>query len=130
MDKRVLIEAPEDLIDKVLTAATEVHRELGPGLYENIYQGALVIELGLRGLKAVPEVPVNVTYKGYDLGVGLRADLVVEDMLLLELKAVSELTDSHLAQVITYLKALGFKRGFLLNFHERLLKDGIKRVSI
>lgn len=130
MEGRTLIEAPEELIDNVLTAATEVHRELGPGLYENIYQGALMIEFMLRGIRATAEKPVNVMYKGYDLGVGLRADVVVEDKLLLELKAVSELTDNHLAQVITYLKVLGLKRGFLLNFHERLLKDGMKRVSI
>lgn len=96
MDGRTLIEAPEDLIDNVLTAATEVHRELGPGLYENIYQGALMIELMLRGMKATSEKPVNVTYKGHDLGIGLRADAIVEDKLLLELKAVDELTGNHL----------------------------------
>ena len=130
MEGRALVEAPEELIDNVLTAATEVHRELGPGLFENIYQAALMIELASRGIKVASEVPVNVTYKGHDLGIGLRADIIVEDTLLLELKTVSELTDNHLAQVITYLKVLGIKRGFLLNFHERLLKDGMKRVSI
>ncbi|MCC6156034.1 MAG: GxxExxY protein [Candidatus Hydrogenedentes bacterium] len=130
MEGSTLIDAPEELIDTVLTAATEVHRELGPGLYENIYHAALMIELGLRGLRATAEKSVNIVYKGHDLGIGLRADVIVEEKLLLELKAVSELTDNHLAQVITYLKALGLKRGFLLNFHERLLKDGMKRVSI
>ena len=114
MEGRALVEAPEELIDNVLTAATEVHRELGPGLFENIYQAALMIELASRGIKVASEVPVNVTYKGHDLGIGLRADIIVEDTLLLELKTVSELTDNHLAQVITYLKVLGIKRGFLL----------------
>ena len=122
--------APEELIDRILTAATEVHRELGPGLLESIYEGALMIELADIGIPAEAQVPVDASYKGHDLGLGFRADVVVQDCLLLELKAVEKLTARHVAKVITYLRLLGIKRGFLLNFHERLLKDGIKRVSI
>ncbi|MBM3289143.1 MAG: GxxExxY protein, partial [Candidatus Hydrogenedentes bacterium] len=81
-------------------------------------------------ISAKNQVPVNVMYKGRDLGVGFRADVIVDGQLLLELKSVDKLNDVHLAQVITYLKLLGIKRGFLLNFNEKLLKDGMKRVSI
>ncbi|MCC6489370.1 MAG: GxxExxY protein [Candidatus Hydrogenedentes bacterium] len=130
VEVRELVEPSEELIDKVLTVATDVHRELGPGLYENVYEAAMMIELSIRGLKSSSQVPISVNYKGHDLGLGFRADLIVEDQLLLELKAVEELNDQHLAQVICYLKLLGFKRGYLLNFCAKLMKDGIKRISI
>jgi GxxExxY protein len=130
MEDRNLVEPSEEIIDKVLTAATEVHRELGPGLYENIYESAMMVELSHQGTNAVSQVPVRVVYKGHDLGIGFRADVIVEDQLLLELKSVAELNDQHLAQTICYLKLLGFKRGFLLNFGAKLMKEGIKRVSI
>jgi len=84
----------------------------------------------LVGIVAEQEVGIHATYKGHDLGLGFRADIIVEKRLLLELKAVKALNDVHLATVMSYLKQLKFKRGFLLNFHERLLKHGIKRVSI
>ena len=120
----------ERVIDAVLTAATEVHRELGPGLLESVYEAALAIELEEAGLHVERQVDIPVLYKGHDLGMGFRADLIVEGCLLLEIKSVVQLTDVHLAQVITYLRLLGFKRGFLLNLNAKLLKNGIKRVSI
>lgn len=120
----------EELIDSVLTAATNVHREFGPGLLESVYEGALVIELAEMGIAARRQVEVPVSYKGHDLGVGFRADVIVENSLLFELKSVSEFLPIHTAQVITYLKLLRYKRGFLLNFNNTLLKDGIKRISI
>ena len=130
VEARQLVEPSEELIDEVLTVATDVHRELGPGLYENVYEAAMKIELGIRGLKSDSQVPIPVIYKGHDLGIGFRADLIVEGQLLLELKAAEELNDQHLAQAICYLKLLGFKRGYLLNFGAKLMKEGIKRVSI
>ncbi len=120
----------EDLIERVLTAATVVHRELGPGLLESVYEKALLVELMEVGVGARHQVEIPVVYRGRDLGVGFRADLIVEDCLLLELKCVDVFTPVHTAQVITYLKLLRFKRGFLLNFNVRLLKQGIKRISI
>ena len=120
----------EYLIERVLTAATTVHRELGPGLLESVYEKALVIELTEAGVGARPQVEIPVVYRGRDLGVGFRADVIVEDCLLLELKCVETITPVHTAQIITYLKLLQFKRGFLLNFNVRLLKQGIKRISI
>ncbi|MBM4076631.1 MAG: GxxExxY protein [Planctomycetes bacterium] len=125
-----LIECPEDLIDRVLTAATNVHRELGPGLLESPYESALMIELAMNGIAARSQVEVLVFYKGHELGIGFRADVIVEGKLLLEIKAVKEIDDVHLAQTINYLKLLKLKRGFILNFHIPLLKQGIKRVSI
>ncbi len=120
----------EYLIERVLTAATTVHRELGPGLLESVYEKALVIELTEAGVGARHQVDIPVVYRGRDLGLGFRADIIVDDSLLLELKCVDAFTSVHTAQVITYLRLLQFKRGFLLNFNARLLKQGIKRISI
>jgi len=125
-----LIDASDELIEKILGVAIIVHRELGPGLLESIYEKALMIELTNFGISAHSQVPVSVIYKGHDLGIGLIADIIVEQQLLLELKAVESLNEVHLAQTMTYLKLLGLKRGFLLNFNTKQLKDGMKRVSI
>ena len=87
-------------------------------------------EAEVAGIPARRQVEVPVSYRGRDLGTGFRADIIVADCLLLELKAVEALAPIHIAQVITYLKLLGFKRGYLLNFNVPLLKHGIKRISI
>jgi len=120
----------EGLIDKVLSAATKVHIELGPGLLESVYEKALMFELAEAGISAQSQLDIPVKYRGVELGLGFRADIVVENTLLLELKTVNEFSPIHLSQVITYLKVLNIKRGFLLNFNTKLLKHGIKRVSI
>lgn len=121
---------PDGLTDKVIAAAIEVHKQLGPGLLESAYEKALAIELSDRAINVKRQTDIATTYKGRDLGCGFRADLIVEECLLIELKTVDRINDLHIAQVITYLKFLGFKRGLLINFNERLLKTGIKRVSI
>lgn len=120
----------EELIDRVLDCATEVHRRFGPGLLESVYELAHMVELADAGITARRQVDVPVNYRGHDLGIGFRADIIVEGCLLLELKAVETITGIHQAQVITYLRLLGIKRGFILNFNCKLMKDGIKRVSI
>ena len=125
-----LRDCPDALIDTVLDAATEVHRALGPGLLESVYEKALAIELTERGIAFVCQRPVPAMYRGHDLGIGFRADMIVEEYLLLEIKAVDDWAPAHLSQIITYLRLLNLKRGYLLNFNKRLLKDGIKRVSI
>ncbi len=102
------------IIDKVLTAATTVHRILGPGLLESIYELALAVELEEMGIKIERQVEIPVFYRGRNLGKGFRADIIVENCLLLELKAVNEISPLHVAQTITYLKLLGFKRGYIL----------------
>jgi GxxExxY protein len=125
-----LKDCDEHLIATVLTAATNVHRELGPGLLESVYELALMVELADLGIEAKRQVEIPVNYRGRDLGIGFRADIIVGDSLLLEIKAIEDFNSTHLAQIMTYMKLLGLKRGFLLNFHKKLLKDGIKRVSL
>ncbi|MFN0109128.1 MAG: GxxExxY protein [Blastocatellia bacterium] len=120
----------EGLIDRVLTAATNVHRQLGPGLNESVYEAALMLELAAMGISAKRQVEVPVWYRGQKLDLAFQADVIVEDCLLLELKSVESLTKIHLAQIMNYLKLLSLKRGYLLNFNVKLLKEGIKRVSI
>ena len=125
-----LLDCPDDLITVVLDAAFEVHRELGPGLLESVYEQAMALELAGRGLAFERQVEVDAHYKSKNLGLGFRADIVVERCLLVELKAVEEFSNSHLAQVLTYLRLMNLKRGLLLNFNRRLLKEGIRRVVL
>lgn len=125
-----LIVCDESLIERTLGCALRVHRELGPGLLEGIYERALMLELVAAGIPARQQVPIRVVYHGDDLGLGFKADILVQDCLLLELKAVDRLTDVHLAQILSYLKLMNLKRGFLINFNEKLLSRGIRRVSI
>lgn len=111
-----LKDCDESLIDNVLTAATHVHNQLGPGLLESVYELALMIELSRAGISAQRQVEIPVNYRGQELGVGFRADIMVADSLLLEIKSVDNFKPVHLAQIITYLKLIGLKRGYLLNF--------------
>jgi GxxExxY protein len=120
----------ESLIERTLGCALKVHRQLGPGLLESVYERALMLELASAWIRAKQQVSIRVVYRGEDLGLGFKADVLVEDSLLLELKAVDRLTDVHLAQILRYLKLTNLKRGFLINFNEKLLNRGIKRVSI
>ena len=121
--------APE-IIEQTLTAATIVHKKLGPGLLESVYEQALMIELERMNIPAKNRIEVPVYYDGLNLGAGFIADIVVNDSLLLEIKSVDEFTDIHLAQVMTYLRMLDIKKGFLINFNKKILKHGIKRVAI
>ncbi|HZZ78189.1 MAG TPA: GxxExxY protein [Gemmataceae bacterium] len=130
IDDMPLIECSEELIDRVLTAATNVHRSLGPGLLESVYELALMIEFEQMQIPARRQVEVPEVYRGRELGNGFRADIIVADSLLLELKSIDALAPIHLAITINNLKLLRIKRGFILNFNVSLLKNGIKRVSI
>ena len=113
----------------VIGAAVEVHRTLGPGLLESVYANALSIELGLRGCKFEQEVPLNGSYKGSPLGVVYRVDLLVEDCVMVELKAVDGLMDQHAAQLLTYLRLSGKQLGLLINFNQPTLLRGLRRVA-
>lgn len=124
------IECEELIIDRVLSCATRVHKKLGPGLNESVYRHAMVVELRRDGLHAQEEVDVPVVFDGVRLPVAFRADIIVEQSLLLELKSVEAISDLHLAQTINYFHLLKFRRGFILNFNVRLMKLGIKRVSV
>jgi len=109
-------------------AAFAVHKELGPGLLESAYLACFVHELSLRGVKFQKELPVPLNYKGVRIEVGFRADVIVEQKLLIELKAVEQVLPIHKAQVITYLKLMRLPVGLLINFNEMLIKHGIQRV--
>ena len=109
-------------------AALQVHRELGPGLLESVYEAALAYELTDRGLSHQRQVRVPVWYRGVELDVGFRADLVVEAKVLVELKSVEVLIPVHAKQVITYLRASRLRLGYLMNFGAPVLKDGVQRI--
>ena len=112
---------------RVIEAAISVHRELGPGLLESVYEVVLARELQDLGLNVERQVPVSITYKGVRFDEGFRADLIVENKVLLELKSVERMMPAHKKQVQTYLKLTGLKLGYLLNFGEDVLKSGITR---
>ena len=125
-----LKEPDERIVQLSLGAAISVHKALGPGLLESTYENAMMIELADREIGAKRQVEIPAMYKGRDLGVGYRADIIVADCLLLELKTVEALSALHIAQLITYLRLLRFKRGYLLNFNCKTMAKGIKRISI
>lgn len=108
-------------------AAIEVHRLLGNGLLESVYEKALAFELRNRGLKVAEQVAIDVTYKGLPLELGFRADMVVENLVLLELKSVEKVTAVHRKQIQSYLNLTGIRLGYLLNFGASLMKNGITR---
>ena len=113
--------------EAIIGAAIEVHRTLGPGFLESIYEEALCVELTLRGARYTRQVPVAVDYKGHRIGES-RLDLLVDDAVVVELKAVDALAPVHTAQVISYLKATGCRIGLLINFNVKRLTDGIRRI--
>ena len=123
------VQARDPLTQSVIGAAIEVHRTLGPGFLEAVYEQALSIELSMRSVPHQKQTPVAVQYKGQQVGEG-RIDLLVEDRLVVELKTVEALSDLHLAQVISYLKAKQLKTGLLINFNVPVLKNGLKRISL
>ena len=119
----------DELTEKIIGAAIEVHRVLGPGLLESVYEEALCVELQLRGISFQRQVEIDVIYKGHVIK-GQRIDLLVAEEVIVELKAVAHLPDVAVAQTLSYLKATGLKRALLLNFGERKLINGIKRISL
>ncbi len=120
----------QDLTEKIIGAALEVHRTLGPGLLESIYQTCLAHEMTLRGLRFEKEKPLPVEYKGIKLEGGYRLDFIVDDKVVVELKVVDSIHDVHKAQLLTYLKLTGCKVGLLLNFNSAVLKAGIERLVL
>jgi len=116
------------LSGEVIGAAIEVHRLLGPGLLESAYELALERELSIRGLCVERQKPVPLEYKGATLGDGFRIDMLINDRLIVEVKAVDCIQPIHEAQLLTYLRLTGKQLGLLINFNERILKSGLKRV--
>jgi len=119
----------DELTGKIIGAAIEVHRFLGPGLLESIYEEALCYEFTLQKINFERQVPVDVIYKRKVIS-GQRLDILVEKEVVVEIKSVQQLPDVAIAQLLSYLKSTGLKRGLLINFGERRLVDGIKRISL
>ena len=119
-----------ELSHEIIGAAIEVHRALGPGLLENVYQECLAHELALRRLPFEREKPLPVRYKGVHLDCGYRADFIVEERVVVELKVTESLLPVHSSQLLTYLKISGCRLGLLINWNVPVLRDGIRRVVL
>jgi len=117
-----------EISEKIIGAAIEVHRILGPGLLESVYEEALCHEMHLRGLKFVRQQSVPIPFKGIKLGTDLRLDLLVEEKVIVDLKAKEKLSPTDKPQVLTYLRLSDKHLGLIINFHVELLKDGVERI--
>jgi GxxExxY protein len=117
-----------ELSNRIIGAAIEVHKTLGPGLLESIYEECLGHELSLRGISFERQKPLIVTYKGKTLDCGYRLDLVVEKQIIIELKSCESIEPIHRAQLLTYLKLSDLRLGLLLNFNVPMMRDGIVRI--
>jgi len=118
----------EDIARQIVHSAIKVHKALGPGLLESVYQKCLAYELGKAGLEIECEVPLPVKYEQINIDLGFRVDMLVNDLIIVENKTVEKLAPIHEAQILTYLKLSQLKLGFLLNWNEILMKDGICRM--
>lgn len=123
-------EETDPLTGSIIGAAIEVHRFLGPGLLESAYETCLIYELRLRRIKVEHQKPLPVFYKDVMLDCGYRLDLVVENQVIVEIKSVNSVAAIHEAQLLSYLKLSECKRGLLINFNVKMLKDGIRRMKI
>ena len=118
----------KDISYDIIGCAYEVHRTLGPGLLESVYQKALVQELKLRGFNVKSEVDIEINYKGVNVGSDLRLDIIVNDTIIIELKSVETILPIHKKQLLTYLRLTNLQLGLLINFNTNLLKDDITRI--
>ena len=112
----------------ILDSAIYIHRQLGPGLLETVYEAILSRELEKRGLKGERQKPISIEFEGMKFEEGFRADIIVENKVIIELKSIEKINPAHKKQVLTYLRLTGLKLGYLLNFGEALMKDGITRI--
>ncbi|MBO7287789.1 MAG: GxxExxY protein [Bacteroidales bacterium] len=117
-----------DLTYEIINCAYEVHSFLGPGLLESVYQRALVHELRLRGFNVISEIPIDIEYKGLNIGDHLRLDILVDEEVVIELKSVENILPVHKKQLLTYLKLLDLHVGLLINFNVSMLREGITRI--
>ena len=120
----------EDEVGRLIVdAAVQIHQKMGPGLLETVYEVILAHELRRRGLRVERQVPIPITYEELRFIEGFRIDLVVEDKVIVELKCVERLSHAHKKQLLTYLRLTDKRLGYLLNFHEALMKHGITRIA-
>ncbi len=120
----------EELTEKLIAAAIEVHRHLGPGLLESAYEECYSHELRLQSVPLERQKPLPLEYKGVKLDCGYRMDVVADKRAVVEIKCVDKILPVHEAQLLTYLKLSGLKVGLIINFHSRFIKDGIKRLVL
>jgi len=118
----------DTLCETIIAACIEVHKQLGPGLLESVYHAALVVEFTERKIPFVSEYPIHAVFKGKDLGIGLRADFLVQDTVILEIKAVQEMTADHSAIAITYVTLAKKPAALLINFNKALLTEDMRRL--
>ncbi|MGA3324638.1 MAG: GxxExxY protein [Terriglobia bacterium] len=111
----------------VVSTAIEIHRDLGPGLLESVYEVVLAHELSVQGLEVKRQVPISIVYKGMEFVEAFRADLLVADKVIVELKSLQQINNAHRKQIQTYLRLTGLKLGYIFNFGAALMKDGIVR---
>ena len=116
------------IANEIVDAAFHIHTALGPGLLESVYDAVLAYELGRRGLRTVRQQPIPIVYGGVRIDPGFRADMIVEDKVIVEVKSVELLGAVHKKQLLTYLRLADKRLGLLINFHVPLIKDGITRV--
>ncbi|MEJ2103012.1 MAG: GxxExxY protein [Ignavibacteriaceae bacterium] len=117
-----------DIATKVIGISIELHKKLGPGLLESAYEHALQFDLRVAGMKVERQVPMPFIYKAVKLETGYKLDLLVEDLVIIEIKSIDAIAPVHFAQLLTYLKLSNLKLGLLINFNSKLLKEGIHRV--
>lgn len=117
------------LSEEVIGTCIKIHRELGPGLLESVYEDILHFELIRSGLEIKRQHPVPVYWQNQRMNIGFRADLIINNQLIIEIKSVEQIASVHYKQLLTYLKITDLKLGLLINFNEALLKDGIRRVA-
>ncbi|WP_372797252.1 GxxExxY protein [Pontiella sp.] len=118
-----------EIAKEVVDASFAIHSQLGPGLLESVYEILLADELGLRGLSVKQQEPISIKFKGREFAEAFRADLIINDKVIVELKSVDALKPVHKKQLLTYLRLTELKLGLLINFGEHLIKDGISRVA-
>ena len=118
----------DDITGAIVDAAVQIHRTLGPGLLESVYEGLLACELERRGIRADRQLLIRFSYDGIDVGDAFRADLVVEECVIVEVKAQERLAPVHARQVLTYLRLMNLRVGLLLNFGGETMREGVKRV--
>ena len=116
------------LSEQIIGCCITIHKLLGPGLLESVYEEALAYELNRKALKCNRQKDISVDYKDVRLNIGFRADIIVEDKVLVELKSVEQILSIHCKQVLTYLRLSNLKLGLLINFNTALIKDGINRI--
>lgn len=126
--KRKIVQRENHIAKEIVDVAYKIHRAIGPGILESAYEAMMIFELQKRRLTVSTQVPVPVVYESVCLEIGFRADLIVEDLVIVELKSIEKTAPIHKKQLTTYLRLTGKRLGLLINFGEELIKDGITRI--